>query len=77
MPVIRKERSIDWSEVVFSLNRAGANTKLIADNLSVTRQTVGQWRSGVCSPSYENGAALLGLWQMKLKLDHNRIPRIT
>lgn len=73
---VKRERSVDWSEVVFSLNSSGKNTKTIAENVGVSPQSVAQWRDGVASPTYDHGVSLMGFWMMNLKLDYHCIPRI-
>ena len=76
MPVkMKREKPIDWAEIVMSLIRAKVNISTISKEIGVAYQSVAQWRDGVSKPNYDHGCGLTGLWMMTLRLDHTKIPR--
>lgn len=53
-------QTIDWSEVVFMLERKMSGGQL-ARRVNITCQGVGNWRRGVGGPCFETGHTLLDL----------------
>lgn len=55
--------NVDWSEIIFQLQRKGLHPKTIGKSINVSRVAVIKYRDHRTEPTYSNGAALIELWR--------------
>lgn len=65
LPLVRREPEIDWPAVITAMQLAGLSLRGIGGALALTHSAVKGWKLGSC-PSYENGRALLKLWDREM-----------
>lgn len=59
---MKMQQSIDWFRVIHELKGRGWTLEKIGNHVDASKNTVHYWASGVTSPRFPQGVALIDLW---------------
>lgn len=75
MIILSRTRRIDWGRVVLNLQSRGMSLQQVADDVGVSKATVGGWTSDIASePAFWTGTVLIELWCAKTGLKWPDLP---
>ena len=65
--LLERDKPVDWNMVILTLRKWGWTIKAIADSINVAESTVQHWVDYGKEPQFENGRALLKLYEREEK----------